>query len=244
MEGGEVNFMRWYQTWWGVIIIGFVVLVTVLVLGLGSVVGYYVWKIKRGEGSEILQKLNGATSSVNVLVDSTRKELEIEDAPMLGNPKAEIVIVEFVDFKCPNCKAEDPIIKKVAQKYWNKVKVVVRNFPVESTHPGASALALLASCAEDQGKYWPLQNILFANQDQLAENLSETDTQNLLGQAGVDFVQVKKCLADSKTRVAVNRDYATGFKYGVQGTPTFFINGQKVEGVVTMEAWDKFLGGL
>lgn len=244
MIDNPTNSLRWYQTWWGVLIVGLIVVVVVIVLGLGSITGYYTWKIKRGEGDEILQKLNLTSQSATTFIDNVRKELETNDDPTLGNPKAEIVIVEFVDFKCPNSKMADSIIKKVAQKYWNKVKVIVRDFPTESTYPGSSELALLTSCAQNQGKYWALQDILYANQDQLPIVLSETDTKNLLGQAGVDFIQVQKCLSGNQVKTEINRDYATGFKYGVRGTPTFFINGQKIEGVITLESWDKFLGGL
>ena len=129
-------------------------------------------------------------------------------------------------------------------KYWSKIKVIARDFPAESLHPGASELAVLASCAHSQGKYWALQDILFANQDQIPAKLTEVDMKNLLGQAGVDLMQVQKCLIGSQVKTEINRDYATGFKYGVRGTPTFFINGQKIEGVISLEAWEKFLGGL
>lgn len=225
-------------------IIGLLVLIVVVVLGLGSVVGYYVWKIKRGEGGDILNKLNETKKPVSTMLDDTRKDLETDDDPMLGNPKAELVIVEFMNFKCPYSKAADQIIKKVAKKYWNKVKVIVRDFPTESIYPGSSELALLASCAQNQGKYWALYDIFYANQDTLPSKLTQVDTKNLLEQAGVDFVQVQKCLNGSQVKTEINRDYATGFKYGVRGTPTFFINGQKIEGVITLEAWEKFLGGL
>ncbi len=244
MAVNEAVSIRWYQTWWGVVLIGLIVVIVVIVLGIGSIIGYYTWKIKRGEGDEILNKLNSAVGPANAGMSNARKELETDDDPALGNPKAEIVIVEFIDFKCPNSKTEDQIIKKVAQKYWSKVKVITRDFPAESIYPGSSELALLASCAQNQGKYWALHDIFFANRDVLSSKLSETDAKNLLGQAGVDFEQVKKCLAGNQVKTEINRDYATGFKYGVRGTPTFFINGQKVEGVITFEDWEKFLGAL
>lgn len=238
------NPVRWYQTWWGVLLIGLLCLVVVVVLGFGSIVGRYVWKIKRGEGGEIAKRFNNTIQQEGTGMNAARKELESADDPILGNPEADLVIVEFIDFKCPNCQQEDPIIRKVAQKYWKKVKIIVRDFPAESIHKGASELALLASCAQEQGKYWSLHDILFANQGSLPEILSETEVKNLLSQANVDFEKVKQCLAGSKARAEVNRDYADGFKYQVRGTPTFFVNGQKVEGVVTWEAWERFLGGF
>jgi len=245
MVNNLTNPLRWYQTWWGVLIIGLAVVVVVVVLGLGSITGYYTWKIKRGEGNEIARQLShSVVETASTTISNVRKELETDDDPVLGNSKAQIVIVEFVDFKCPNCKIADPIIKKITQKYWSKIKVIARDFPAESLHPGASELAVLASCAHSQGKYWALQDLLFANQDQLPAKLTELDMKNLLGQAGVDLVQVQKCLGGVQVKTEINRDYATGFKYGVRGTPTFFINGQKIEGVISLEAWEKFLGGL
>ena len=238
------NPMRWYQTWWGVFLIGLLCLSIAVVLSFGAVVGYYVWKIKKGEGEEIAKQLNSAVQQKGSGMSVARKDLESTDDPTLGNPGADLVIVEFIDFKCPNCLTEDPIIRKIAQKYWEKVRIIVRDFPGESIHKGASELALLASCAHEQGKYWSLHDILFANQGSLPETLNETEVKNLLSQAGVDFDKAKQCLAGSKARAEVNRDYADGYKYQVRGTPTFFVNGQKVEGVVSYEAWEKFLGSL
>ena len=246
MESRIPNGGHWWERWWGVLLLGLMVLVVVVVLGFGFIVGYYFWQIKQGKGGEIVKMLNEKNpfSQENSEVKKKREDLELADSPFLGNPKADLVIVEFIDFKCPNCLAEDPIIRKVAQKYWSKVKIIVRDFPAESLHPGASELALLASCAHAQGKYWALHDIFFANQVQLSESLSEDKIKGLLDQAGVDFNQVKQCLSGSQVQMRVNRDYATGFKYGVQGTPTFFINGVKTQGVISGEAWDKFLGEL
>lgn len=236
----------WYQTWWGVVLIGVLSLVLVVVLGFSGIVGFYFWKIKNGQGDEIVARLaeikkdNAQSPALN----EKRKELETTDDPYLGNPKAEIVIVQFVDFKCPNSALADPIMRQVSQKYWNKVKIIVRDFPVESLYKGATDLAKLTSCANEQGKYWGLNDLLFQMQSTLPEKLTEEQAKSLLNQAGVNFAEAKKCLGTNKVSTEINKDYTDGYRNGVEGTPTFFINGEKVQGVISLEAWDKFLGGL
>ncbi|KKU27308.1 MAG: Periplasmic thiol:disulfide interchange protein DsbA [Candidatus Magasanikbacteria bacterium GW2011_GWA2_46_17] len=170
-----------------------------------------------------------------------RRELEAVDAHFLGNASAPITIVQFLDFKCPNSKAAAPIIRRLAQKYGSKAKIVIRHFPAESIHPGATQLSELAHCAYLEGDFWGMYDLLFQEQDNLSARLNPEDIGRLAAQVGLDGEKVKACMRAGRAKVAVNRDYADGYKFGVVGTPTFFVNGDRVQGIVPWEVWEGFL---
>ncbi|MEK7681034.1 MAG: thioredoxin domain-containing protein [Patescibacteria group bacterium] len=237
---------KWYQKWWGITLLGMSGLLAALVLFFAGLTGYYWWQIKQGNGLARAQQIfagfdrsvkEGARSSAVI----SREKLETNDDPFFGNPNAKIVIVAFMDFKCPNSKSAYPIIKKLFAKYGNKIKFIIRDFPGESIHPGATKLAQMASCAQAQGKYWEMSDLFFEQQDQLPIVWIDSDMEKLTGDAGVNYNELGMCLKSGSATVEVNRDYADGFMAGVSGTPTFFVNGTKIEGVVTWDAWEKFM---
>jgi protein-disulfide isomerase len=243
----EINpSARWYQKGWMLALVGFGTLVLALgVIFLVLTVQYW-WQIKHGAGAALQQKFYGefSVSDINkegkaVKVD--RSELESADSPFLGNPKAPVVIVEFVDFKCPNCQTAAPVMRKLLDKYAYKVKWITRHFPAESLHPGTSKLSELAQCAFEQEKYWQMHDVLFGEQDNIGEEVGPDQMRELAEKAGVDFSKMDACLSDPKTKIKINMDYSAGYRYEVGGTPTFFVNGDKVEGVVPFDVWENFV---
>jgi len=247
MPDGEKNgALRWYQTLWGVALIGLGSLVLIVGIVFAVMIVNYWWQINHGQGKTLEDKFYGnfqqSTSTASgSSVD--RKKLEGGDDPFLGNPDAPITIVAFFDFKCPNSKAAAPIIQQLADKYGFKVKIIIKDFPGESIHPGAEQLARFASCAylQDHNKYWKLYNIFFSRQDELPVPLADSDISNLANEAGLNYNMIDQCLKNGKGGVKVNRDYNDGFDAGVNGTPTFFVNGDMVEGVVPWDVWDGFI---
>lgn len=238
--------LRWYQRFGGVLGIALSVTVVAIVLFFGGSVWYYYNQIKNGNGELLLQSFYGGFSAADKndqksQTEVNRAELELASAPAIGTNNPKVTIVEFVDFKCPNCKAEAPILLQVMQKYGSKVKLIVRNFPVESTHPGANQLAILAQCAYYQGWYWPLHDWLYDNQEALGSNFTAADIDDLNSVFAWDAKKMKECFNSQDAKVLVNKDYSDASRFGVAGTPTFFINGKKVEGVVPFEVWDNFL---
>jgi protein-disulfide isomerase len=241
--------LRWYQRFGGVMMVSILASVIVFTLLIVGATGYYYWQIKQGNGQVLFNKFYGGFST-DVKNNTTvgginRSELEISNAPFLGSNNAKVTIVEFVDFKCPYSKAEAPILRQMMQKYGNKVKLIIRNFPPsDNFHPGANQLANIAMCAYDQGYYWPLHDWLFEQQENLGDKLSETDIDALGTKFGWENSKMKSCLAGSNAKVAVNKDFADGYRFGISGTPTFFINGEKVEGVIPFSAWELFLDNV
>lgn len=247
MQNEFLPIKHWYHSGWKVALVGFLTLVVVSILGFGGLTFYYWREIRAGRGAELTQKLYGefsASGSNSSPALIKRGELETADDPFLGNANAEIVIVEFIDFKCPNCKAALPIMKQVLAKYGQKVKLIVRDFPAESLHPGANQMAELAGCAYNQGLFWPVHDWLFENQENLPESIDAADLKGVSDLTGLDYKKLSDCFNNHAMRTEVNRDYADAFKFGVNGTPTFFVNGEKVEGVVPLEAWEDFFSKL
>lgn len=238
--------LPWYQRLGGVLGIGLLATVVAIVLFFGGSVWYYYHQIQNGNGEILLQNFYGGFTAANKNSDNkemavNRADLELNTAPSLGSNNPKVTIVEFVDFKCPNCKTEAPILRQVMQKYGNKIKLIMRNFPVESTHPGANQLAVLSQCAYYQGWYWPLHDWLYENQEKLGDSFGISDIDDLNKLFAWDAVKMKECFGGQDAKILVNKDYADAYRFGVAGTPTFFINGKKVEGVVPFEVWDNFL---
>jgi protein-disulfide isomerase len=230
----------WYKTWWGVTII----VASCLFLSFSLAVGLLTWRykqlIKQGYGEDLKKNIYGQVQ-VDPQMALARAELEIAERPYLGNQDAEMVIVEFIDFKCPICKEQDSILRQAISKYGQKIKLILRNFPIESLHPGASKLADLAFCSNEQGAYWLAHDYLFAQQANLTQNLTADNINVFIKEIGLDSKKFNACLVADKTKTEVNRDYAVGYKYGIAGTPTFFINGQKTQGNIPSDTWEEII---
>lgn len=241
---------HWYKTWWGVTIL--VVLYSFIVLALAfAILIWNYWKIvKSGQGTVLQQQFYSqyykpAPESSEVI--AARQSLETADDPYLGNANADWVIVEFLDFKCPFCKAQAPVIQQLAAKYGYKIKIILRDFPMESVHPGAGQLAAIASCAHEQGAYWFFSDYFFANQDSLPAEISADTIDILSDEVGIDKAKMRGCLASGRGRAESTKDYADAVKNGVsRGTPTYFMNGKMVGegGSVSKEIWEKLFKDL
>jgi protein-disulfide isomerase len=240
--------LKWYQKSWVVLVGGFLVLVLVLGLVLGGYILHYYIKIKHGEATLLSDQFSGAafTKSANRdrvknLPKADRQVLEGGNFPHLGSSNPQVTIVEFVDFKCPYCKQMVSVMDEILKKYGSKVKIIVRHFPAESLHPGATQLSEIAYCSGKQGKFWQLYYYFYTNQDSLPEQLSQDAIDRLVGQFGLNNADLVRCMSDQATAVAINQDYTTGYNLGVEGTPTYFVNGERVEGAMSFQIWDNFL---
>lgn len=167
----------------------------------------------------------GQTAAVTA-VDKTR--LVRNTSVSLGSPTATVQIVEFVDFECPYCRESFPIIRALAAEYGDRIHYVWRNFPIVSLHPQSIAAAEAAACANEQGKFWAYHDRLFQNQEQLT---SESLRAYALS-VGVTLPAFDRCVSERRYQQFIRDDMADGQALGVRGTPTWFINGVKVEGTI------------
>jgi len=153
--------------------------------------------------------------------------LDRPGAYSLGPANAPVTIVEFADFECPACRAEEPLVKQLLRDYPTQVRLVFREFPLP-THEYAELAAEAAEAAGAQGKFWEMHDILYENQQHLTMN-------DILGYAttiGLDVKAFQADLESHKYQAVVQKDVADGQALGVQGTPTFFINGTKYLGAL------------
>ena len=143
------------------------------------------------------------------------------NSPARGDANAVVTIIEFTDFQCSACGAMYPVVEDVLKSYGNRVRFVIRDFPLTSAHPNAFRAAQAASAANAQGKFWEYIDILFRNQSTLdAESLKKYATQ-----IGLDRKRFDLEFEGGKYDAEIRRDIEDGEMYGVEGTPTFFING-------------------
>ena len=138
-----------------------------------------------------------------------------------GPDHAPVVIVEYGDFECPNCKQAAPAVKLLLERYTGKVRFAYRHFPLEDVHPHALMAAEAAECAGAQGKFWEMHELLFANQD----HLKPKQLHDFAEQLGLDMARYTAEMDDEVYRQRIREHLDSGSRSGVRGTPGFFVNG-------------------
>lgn len=146
-----------------------------------------------------------------------------------GGESAKAVLVEYSDFQCPACRLYSPILKQLGQDFGNELKIVYRHFPLAQIHRNALGAALASEAAGLQGKFWEMHDLLFENQDGWKDSVN---SQGLFeSYAKIIGLDVVKFTIDMESEVAldnVRASYNSGVKLGLQGTPSFFLNGKKI----------------
>lgn len=219
-----INAKPFYKKWWFWIVI--VVIIFFIIWICASILFAYIASKNQIDSIADVDK-----------VASDYQLIYTRDDPNLGNPQAGIQIVEFSDFQCPYCAQAHTIMRELLNKYPNNFYYIYRDFPLEDIHPQARLAAEAAACAHEQQKFWPYHDLLFNNQSKL-------ELGNLLNyatQVGIDSQNFTDCLKSGKYQSEVKKDQADGLAAKVTATPTFFVNGEKIEGVISLEDWEKIL---
>ena len=155
-----------------------------------------------------------------------------------GNPEATLTLVEYSDFQCPACAAYYPMLKQLTSDFSEEVKFVYRHFPLRQSHRNAEAAARAAVAAARQDRFWPMHDLLFENQARWAETrLAKDEFIEYASTLGLNLDQFRADLDSDETKRQVQDDYASGLKSDVKGTPTFFLNGQKL---INPQSYDDF----
>jgi protein-disulfide isomerase len=143
-----------------------------------------------------------------------------------GSPKASVTLVEYGDYECPYCGAAYPIVKEVQKRMGVDLRFVFRNFPLGNMHPHATLAAEAAEAAGAQGKFWEMHDMLYEHQDALAKN----DLLSYARRIRVDSPRFVAALTDHEFAERVHEDFSSGIRSGVNGTPTFYIDGVRHNG--------------
>jgi protein-disulfide isomerase len=157
-------------------------------------------------------------------------KINVTGAPAMGNPNAPITLIEYSDFQCPYCARTAPDVKAVLDKYPDKVRIVYKHFPL-SFHQAAKPAAVASVAAQEQGKFWEFHDVIFEATASRTLAGSDEDMFKYAEKAGLDVPRFKADLVANRAEYEkrVNQDYVEGQRADVRGTPTLYLNGQKVQ---------------
>jgi protein-disulfide isomerase len=167
-----------------------------------------------------------------------------EGMPALGPADAPVTLIEFSDFQCPYCARATTLVDQLRERYPDRLRVVFMHFPL-SSHEWARPAAMAAQCAarQDEEAFWRLHDFYFSNQDALTPGNVMEKSESILAETAVNVDDWKTCATDRTSDVhrsvarKVNASLEAGKEAGVTGTPSFFVNGEKVQGARTVDAF-------
>lgn len=160
------------------------------------------------------------------------------DDPVRGPKLAKVTIVVFSDFQCPFCGRVEPTLKQIMDIYKKDVRFVWKHQPLPF-HPNAMPAAEAAEAAREQGKFWEMHDLMFADQAELSPAKYEA----WAAQLGLNMDRFRKSIADHRNQARIKEDMALGTSNGATGTPTFFINGQLLVGALPLENFKAAIDG-
>jgi predicted DsbA family dithiol-disulfide isomerase len=162
------------------------------------------------------------SESIGKRFRSPRKQLDLTDAPVKGNPSAPVAVVEFVDYECPHCKSVQPVLKQLLEEYKDEVRVHFKHYPLGS-HTNARAAAEAAMAAHKQGKFWVYNDRLWA----IADSLTPAAMEQIARDVGLDVAKWRSDFESDAIQDRVQKDRSEGEALAISSTPTIYINGRQ-----------------
>lgn len=146
-----------------------------------------------------------------------------------GSATAPVTVVEYSDFQCPACASYESIVQRLVKENPDKVRLVYRHYPLRSIHPNAQAASEAAEAAAKQGKFWEMHDMLFNTQTDWSRKSNPEELFTEYARSlGLNLEQFKTDSESKEVRAKIDADYTSGTRSGVQGTPTFFVNGRQI----------------
>ena len=208
------------------LILGAIAIVVIGIAVIGS--SYY----RNSEQSVRITNSNTGNSSSAVNLET----LVRPDSPTIGAADASITLVEFLDPECESCAAFAPVMKKILKDYDGKIRLVVRYMPL---HPNSLRAATLTEAAGEQGKYWEMQELLFQKQPEWGTKHGAGHTaqpvnidalfEKYAKELGLDLAKINAAVKENRYQTKLQRDLRDGQTLGVRQTPSFFVNGRKLQ---------------
>ncbi len=166
-------------------------------------------------------------------------EVSTAGGQVMGPANAPVTIIEFSDFQCPYCRTVQATLKRLRERFGDRVRLVFRDLPILDLHPGADRAAEAARCAADQGKFWEYHDVLFANPDKQKPEDLVRHARDL----GLALPRFEDCVTTRRFAAAVAADVADAKSLGLGSTPTFFINGRILVGAHPYENFERLVNG-
>ncbi|MBI5222187.1 MAG: thioredoxin domain-containing protein [Candidatus Magasanikbacteria bacterium] len=238
---------QWYRKGWGIAVLTMLGLILVVGLLFAGFFAYYAWQLRFGDAGEVTGQFKGNEKKMSVsqflsgakntgdFVSDYAKYIRPSN-PVIGDAAAPVMIIVFEDFECSYCREAFPVFKEVARKYESVIRVVFKHLPLVSAHPDSLVAAEASACAQEQGKFLEYRDLLFTGQDLSSAALS-ANAQAL----GLNTDMFNLCLATEKYNQEINRDIGDAVEIGLEGTPSYLVNGVKIGGVLTARQWDEVI---
>lgn len=166
----------------------------------------------------------GLTTAALTVPDAKRDHIQ-------GPVDAPLMLLEYGDFECPYCGEAYPVVKAVQKKLGKRLCFAFRNFPLANMHPHAEHAAEAAEAAGAQGRYWEMHDLLYENQ----EALDDESIAQYAAALGLDAPRLITEVQNAAYTARIREDFKSGARGGVNGTPTFFINGERYDGAPYLE---------
>jgi protein-disulfide isomerase len=176
-------------------------------------------------GARVVRRARLTASPIASVAPGAPAELiPIDGAPVRGDGHGKVVVVEFSDFQCPACAHAESTVRTMQQQLGRDVALVWKNLPLDELHPLARLAAEAALAAGAQGQFWPMHDRLFANQ----RSLDRASLERFARELRLDVARFRQALDSGAYRARVDADVALADRLGVSGTPTFFVDGQRI----------------
>src|SRR5258705_8422612 len=187
---------------------------------------------------DLIAELKKSSPAIRVVMDAPRTTITVApDDPSEGKADAPVTVVEFSDFQCPFCQRVMPTLKQLRTKYGDKMRLVLKDFPLTQIYPDALVAAQAGNCAREQGKFWEYHDRLFANQQALQPELLK----KYAAEVGLDTAKFNACLDSAKYEARVQESLGVGNRLGITSTPTVYVNGRMVNGAQPIEVFQNII---
>lgn len=230
--------LKWYQRWWVIMLLIIFIVMLIIALGFGLTVWYFKKNIEQGKfydpsSGKFVTELTVAPSSIA----GKKQEVSVDNNPTLGYGETAVTIISFEDFACPYSAQAEPIIRSIMNTYKDQALFVYRHFPSSELDGSISKSALASECANAQGKFWEYHDALFVHQS----NLDVDSLKKYAAEIGLNKANFNDCLDQSKYQNEVEKDIHEGLALSISGTPTWFINGVKYQGVLSEKNFEDII---
>lgn len=203
----------------------------VLAFAAGLLLGYVAWGRETSAAAGAPAPVVAAPTPTEAR-QVTRYEVESEGFPSIGPADAPIVLVEFSDYQCPFCtRWHNEVFEPLMAAYPGQIRLVYRHLPLTSIHPDAFSAAEAALCAGEQNSYWEFHNALF----EARYGLGQAAYIQYATDLGLDLNAFTECLQSDRQEQAVRADMEAAVNLGINGTPTFFLNGLRIVGAMPLD---------
>lgn len=204
-------------------------LIIIGIVFVAAIIGAAIWWNSSSKPVVVKSNTNSAKSTPTPDAIPANAPVGATPPNVLGSPTAAVTLEEFADYQCPTCAVQHIKMKEITGLYGNRIKFIYRSFPLTQIHKNAYEAAIAAEAAGMQGKFWAMQDQLFTNQ-QVWSNSSEARKifEDYAQKLGLDLAKYQADVAGLPAKTRVDNDLARGRGVGISGTPTMYMNGNKL----------------